>query len=83
MELLTRYGKIDLIWFDGPGLDYITREEIYAYQPHIVIGRAFETDFRSTECELPDEDYYEKNLNNHISLLFVPRFKGAGGNCAE
>lgn len=64
-ELLTNYGKIDLIWFDGPGLDYITREEIYAYQPHIVIGRAFETDFRSTECELPDEEYYEKNLKGY------------------
>lgn len=60
-ELLSNYGYIDLIWFDGPGLNFISREEIYAMQPHIVIGRGHDTDFRTIETELPTEqDYHEK-----------------------
>ena len=60
-ELLTNYGHIDLIWFDGRGLDYISREEIYEMQPHIVIGRGNDTDFGTIETELPtEEDYHEK-----------------------
>jgi len=42
-ELLTRYGKIDLLWFDGKpptphGSDCITQEEIRRMQPGIVIN---------------------------------------------
>jgi len=64
-ELLTRYGHIDIIWFDGPGLDYMSREEIYEYQPHIVIGRGNGYDFRSTECILADDEKYHKDLEGY------------------
>ena len=42
-ELLTRYGKIDLLWFDGKppipnGNNVITQEEIRKLQPGIVIN---------------------------------------------
>lgn len=37
-ELLTRYGKIDLLWFDGGTGSDITLEEIRALQPGIVIN---------------------------------------------
>ena len=42
-ELLTRYGKIDLLWFDGKppipnGSSAITAEEIHKLQPGIVIN---------------------------------------------
>lgn len=43
IELLTRYGKIDLLWFDGrpptpDGARCITQEEIRKLQPGIVIN---------------------------------------------
>jgi alpha-L-fucosidase len=43
MELLTRYGKIDLLWFDGKpptpnGSRCVTQEEIRKLQPGIVIN---------------------------------------------
>ncbi|MCU0791617.1 MAG: alpha-L-fucosidase [Opitutaceae bacterium] len=38
VELLTRYGKIDLLWFDGGTGSDITIEEIRALQPGIVIN---------------------------------------------
>ena len=43
IELLTRYGKIDLLWFDGKpptpdGSHCITQEEIRKLQPGIVIN---------------------------------------------
>lgn len=37
-ELLTRYGKIDLLWFDGDTGSDITLEEIRRLQPGIVIN---------------------------------------------
>jgi alpha-L-fucosidase len=42
-EILTRYGKIDLLWFDGKppipnGSEAITQEEIRKLQPGIVIN---------------------------------------------
>jgi alpha-L-fucosidase len=56
-ELMTRYGKIDLLWFDGsPGKDLISQARIRAMQPDIVIndrghGRGdYSTGF---ECKLP------------------------------
>ena len=64
-ELLTRYGVVDLLWFDGAGLDYMSRDEIYYYQPSVVIGRGEMTDFLSTECTIPTEEYYHENLEGH------------------
>jgi alpha-L-fucosidase len=37
-ELLTNYGKIDLLWFDGGSGSDITLEEIHQLQPTIVIN---------------------------------------------
>jgi alpha-L-fucosidase len=58
-ELLTRYGKIDILWFDGGSGSDITLEEIRALQPGIVInnrggmpkkdGGIFEGDFFTVE----------------------------------
>lgn len=55
VELLTRYGRIDLLWFDG-GPEAIGIDEIRALQPHIVVnprmhGRG---DFETPECRLPE-----------------------------
>lgn len=54
-----------MLWYDGGRKDYLSREETYLYQPGIVIGRGEGTDFLSTECSIPDTDYYEKNLKGH------------------
>jgi alpha-L-fucosidase len=58
-ELMTRYGKIDLLWFDGgAGPRMLAQEAIRAMQPDITIndrghGKGdFQTDF---ECRLPTE----------------------------
>lgn len=37
-ELLTNYGEIDLMWFDGSCEDAFTVEEIRAFQPGIVLN---------------------------------------------
>ncbi len=37
-ELLTRYGKIDYLWFDGFGENCITFERIRELQPQIVVN---------------------------------------------
>ncbi|MFA6471866.1 MAG: alpha-L-fucosidase [Candidatus Latescibacterota bacterium] len=59
-EILTRWGKIDLLWFDGGG--YKCNNQILAWmrqiQPHIVIndrldGRA--GDYSTPEVNMPDE----------------------------
>ncbi len=63
-ELLTNYGKIDLLWFDGTVDDInraITIEEIRALQPQIVVNDRLwgwgVGDYTSRyECRLPDED---------------------------
>jgi alpha-L-fucosidase len=62
-ELLTNYGKIDLLWFDGkPAIDdpsnVITQEEIRELQPGIVINpRLHGTgDFKTFERTPPKED---------------------------
>jgi alpha-L-fucosidase len=56
-ELMTRYGKIDLLWFDGgAGPKMLSQEKIRAMQPGIVIndrghGKGdYQTGF---ECRLP------------------------------
>jgi alpha-L-fucosidase len=56
-ELLTRYGKIDILWFDGEGSDAITLERIRELQPGILINsRAHGTgDFETPECSFPAE----------------------------
>lgn len=64
-EILTRYGKIDLLWFDGMGWEGIRdihTEEILAWvrllQPHIVINDRWGNgvgDYRTPEVNMPDE----------------------------
>jgi alpha-L-fucosidase len=55
-ELLTRYGRIDLLWFDGGAHDNEIRDRARQLQPHIVINdRSCDGDFAHTECYLPDE----------------------------
>ena len=60
-ELLTRYGKIDILWFDGSPKDIsgmITIDEIRALQPSIVVNdRLWGVGDYSTEyeCRMPTE----------------------------
>ncbi len=63
-ELLTRYGKIDLIWFDGigwPGIKDIHSEQTLAWvrriQPHILINPRWggKGDFTTPEWLMPKE----------------------------
>ncbi len=67
-ELLTEYGKVDVLWFDGapdlgvgqPGSPVpmpITMEEIRSMQPGIVVNPRMygEGDFETPECRMPDE----------------------------
>lgn len=65
-ELLTNYGKIDIIWFDGaPDIpkgnkawaDCITMEEIHALQPGILVSPRFfgYGDFKTFEANLPKD----------------------------
>lgn len=61
-ELLTRYGKIDIIWFDGrlPRTDKtISIEEIRDLQPGILInprGHGY-GDFNTPECRFPSQRF--------------------------
>ena len=63
-ELLTNYGQIDLIWFDGSVADIskaITIEEIRSLQPQIIVNDRLWGfgigDYNSKyECHLPTED---------------------------
>lgn len=54
-ELLTNYGKIDIIWFDG-GPDALRVDEIRALQPGILINPRMHGygDFQTPECHFPD-----------------------------
>ncbi len=53
-ELLTRYGRIDLLWFDGGTWDEEARDLALSLQPHLVVNsRIFKGHFESTECCLP------------------------------
>jgi alpha-L-fucosidase len=56
LELLTRYGKIDLLWFDGGDYPAITVEEIRQLQPHILINPRMhgQGDFLTPECRMPE-----------------------------
>lgn len=55
-ELLTRYGKIDLLWFDG-GPDAISIDRIRQLQPGIVINNRMHGhgDFATPEYDFPKE----------------------------
>ena len=64
-ELITRYGKIDLLWFDGRVVDHenkvaITAERIRELQPGIVMNPRLhgKGDFRTYENELKKRDRY-------------------------
>lgn len=62
-ELLTHYGKIDVIWFDGsPAISnpekYMTRERIHELQPGIVINpryRGIQGDFITPEKHFQED----------------------------
>jgi alpha-L-fucosidase len=57
-ELLTQYGRIDLLWFDGGAHDNEIRDRARRWQPHLVINsRSCDGDFGSTECRLPKERF--------------------------
>ena len=56
-ELLTRYGKIDMLWFDGMGSDVVSVKRIRELQPSCIIndrGRSH-GDFltQDSECHFP------------------------------
>lgn len=56
-ELLTRYGKIDMLWFDGSCDMAVTPEEVRALQPGILCnnrGWGY-GDFVCPECRFPDQ----------------------------
>jgi alpha-L-fucosidase len=54
-ELLTRYGKVDVLWFDG-GPNAISIDEIRAMQPGIVVNPRMHGygDFATPEMKMPD-----------------------------
>jgi len=54
-ELLTSYGKIDLLWFDGSSKNAVTLEELRKLQPGIVFnqrGLGY-GDYETPECSFP------------------------------
>jgi alpha-L-fucosidase len=57
LELLTRYGKVDVLWFDGGDYPSISVEEIRSLQPSIVINPRMhgQGDFLTPECKMPDD----------------------------
>jgi alpha-L-fucosidase len=65
-ELLTRYGKIDIIWFDGnlPQKEKtISMEEIHALQPGILVnprGHGY-GDYKTPECRFPEQRFDKKD----------------------
>jgi alpha-L-fucosidase len=54
-ELLTRYGPIDILWFDGSADAAISLERIRELQPHILVNRRGLGlgDFETPECAFP------------------------------
>lgn len=57
-ELLTRYGKIDLLWFDG-GWGEIPNDEVRRLQPGIVINKrnGGRGDYGDSEVTLPSKRF--------------------------
>lgn len=71
-ELLTKYGKIDVLWFDGSCDEpdrVISIEEIRKLQPSIVINDRMHNDgdFTTSECELPEKKPI--NVWEHCDIL--------------
>jgi len=68
-ELLTRYGKIDVMWFDGtppipnPGTTVMSLEEIRKLQPGIVINSRFHGhgDFITPEGKLSSQVHLKED----------------------
>ena len=58
-ELLTRYGKVDMLWFDGMGSDCVSVKRLRELQPGIIIndrGRSYGDVFtQDSECRFPRE----------------------------
>lgn len=56
VELLTRYGTIDLLFFDGRP-EVISLEEIRALQPGILVNERMHGygDYTTPECRIPDK----------------------------
>ncbi len=56
-ELLTSYGKIDLLWFDGSSKKAVTLEELRALQPGIVFNKRGlgYGDYDTPECSYPSK----------------------------
>ena len=55
-ELLTRYGKIDLLWFDGEApAGCLTLDWLRGFQPGLVVNRrgGCGGDFETPECHFP------------------------------
>ena len=58
-ELLTRYGKIDILWFDGRCYDAISFDRIRELQPGILVnprGHGY-GDFATPECSFPKKRF--------------------------
>lgn len=55
-ELLTYYGKVDVLWFDGRYKE-ITNEEVRQLRPWIIINRrnGGDSDFGDSEGLLPSK----------------------------
>lgn len=58
-ELLTNYGRIDLLWFDA-GQGEISNAEVRRLQPGIVINRrnGQKGDYGDSESKLPEKRFY-------------------------
>ena len=57
-ELLTDYGRVDMLWFDGAnGYECISVDDIRKMQPWILINPRLhkQGDFKTFECRMPDE----------------------------
>ncbi len=57
-ELLTAYGKIDLLWFDGSFPDAISLDRIRELQPGIVVNdrqHGSAGDYRTVESQVPEK----------------------------
>lgn len=71
-ELLTNYGKIDVLWFDGTCNEpnrVITLEEIRKLQPSIVVNDRMhcDGDFTTSEVGMPEEK--PENTWEHCDIL--------------
>jgi alpha-L-fucosidase len=88
-ELLTKYGKIDVLWFDGglpfsmKGYTAMTVEQIRKLQPGIVMnGRMFGTgDFISPEGTLKDDIHLKADEWGEFCCAWGNGWAYTGWNC--